>query len=97
MKHKHNLVSFRSASGFHLDSALTSEESIILRTLAAGQTDRQVCNELRMDPSTFLRMMREMREKIGAADNASLVAWAKQQMKGVDQRIDKPDRYARPA
>jgi DNA-binding CsgD family transcriptional regulator len=97
MKHKHNLVGFPSASGFHLDPALTSEESIMLRTLAAGQTDRQVCNDLRMDPSTFLRMMREMREKIGIADNLSLVAWAKRQMKGVDQRIDKPERYARPA
>ena len=95
MKHKHNLVSFRSASGFHLDSALTSEESIILRTLAAGQTDRQVCNELRMDPSTFLRMMREMREKLGTRDNVSLVVWAKRRMNGVDQRIDKPETYGR--
>ena len=50
-----------------------------------------------MDPTTFLRMVREMREKIGAADNVSLVAWAKRQMKDVDQRIDKPERYARPA
>jgi hypothetical protein len=50
-----------------------------------------------MDPTTFLLMMREMREKIGTADNVSLIEWAKQRMKGVDRRIDKPDRCARPA
>jgi DNA-binding NarL/FixJ family response regulator len=76
---------------------LTSEERIVLRALAAGRTDRHVCTELRMGPTTFLRMMREMREKIGAADNVSLVAWAKRKMKDIDQRIDKPERYARPA
>jgi hypothetical protein len=48
-----------------------------------------------MDPTTFLRMMRDMREKIGAADNISLIEWAKRQIKGVDQRIDRPERYAR--
>jgi DNA-binding NarL/FixJ family response regulator len=76
---------------------LTGEEAIVLRALAGGQTDRQVCRELRMEPTTFLRMMREMREKIGTADNLSLIEWAKRQIKGVDQRIDKPERYARPA
>ncbi|MGA8223548.1 MAG: hypothetical protein WB780_18005 [Candidatus Acidiferrales bacterium] len=95
MRHKHNLVSFTSASGFLLDPTLNSEESIILRTLASGQTDRQVCKELRVDPATFLRMMREMREKIGMLDNLSLIEWAKRRMKGVDQRIDKPNRCAR--
>ena len=48
-----------------------------------------------MDPATFLRMMRDMREKIGTADNVSLIDWAKRQIKGVDQRIDRPERYAR--
>ena len=76
---------------------MTGEEAIVLRALAGGQTDRQVCRELRMEPTTFLRMMRDMREKIGTADNVSLIEWAKRQIKGVDQRIDKPERYARPA
>ena len=48
-----------------------------------------------MDPVTFLRMMRDMREKVGTADNVLLVTWAKRQIKGVDQRIDRPERYAR--
>jgi hypothetical protein len=33
-------------------------------------------------------MMRDMREKIGVSDNVSLIAWAKQRIQGVDQRID---------
>jgi hypothetical protein len=50
-----------------------------------------------MDSATFLRLMRDMREKIGGADNVSLIAWAKRQIKGIDQRIHRPERYARPA
>ncbi len=95
MKKQHNLISISRNSGFHLDPTLTSEESIILRALAGGRTDRQVCNDLRMDPTTFLRMMREMRQKIGAVDNITLIAWAKQRIKGGDQRIDKRESYGR--
>lgn len=97
MKHRPNLISICHISAFRLDPSLTGEEAIVLRALAGGQTDRQVCRELRMDPTTLLRMMRDMREKIGTADNVSLIEWAKRQIKGVDQRIDKPERYARPA
>jgi DNA-binding NarL/FixJ family response regulator len=97
MKHKLNVISIQRGSAFLLDPSLTSQESIVLRALAAGRIDRQVCNDLRMEPTTFLLMMREMREKIGVADNVALIEWAKQRMKGVDQRIDKPNRYARPA
>jgi DNA-binding CsgD family transcriptional regulator len=97
MKREPKLISIQRTSDFRLDPTLTSEEAIILRALAAGQTDRQVCNDLRMDPTTFLRMMREMREKIGTVDNVSLIEWGKRRIKGVDQRIDKPDTCARPA
>ncbi len=95
MKHQHNLISIRRNSGFQLDPTLTSEESMMLRALAGGKTDRQVCNDLRMDPTIFLRMMREMRQKIGAVDNVTLIAWAKQRINGSDQRIDKGERFGR--
>jgi DNA-binding NarL/FixJ family response regulator len=95
MKHRPNPISINRASAFPLDPRLTSEESIVLRALAAGRTDRQVCNDLRMLPTTFIHMMCEMREKLGTKDNVSLVAWAKRQMKGVDQRSDKPERCPR--
>jgi DNA-binding NarL/FixJ family response regulator len=95
MKRNHNLISINRAAGFHLDPALTNEESIILRALASGRTDRQVCNDLRMEATTFLSMMREMRQKIGTLDNVTLIAWAKRQIKDGDQRIDKPEGYGR--
>jgi DNA-binding CsgD family transcriptional regulator len=97
MNHKPNIISIHRTSAFRLDPTLTGEEAIVLRALAAGQTDRQVCKELHMDPTRFLCMMRGMRGKIGMADNVSLIVWAKRQINGVDQRIDRPERYARPA
>ena len=47
-----------------------------------------------MSPVTFLRMMRGMRGKIGTTDNVSLIEWANRHVKGVDQRIDRPERSA---
>jgi DNA-binding NarL/FixJ family response regulator len=90
MKRTPNVISINRTSNFQLDPSLSSEEAIVLRALATGQTDRQVCNVLRMDPTTFLRMMRDMREKIGKTDNVSLIKWAKEHIESGDQRIDKP-------
>jgi DNA-binding NarL/FixJ family response regulator len=93
MKRALNVIGIHSTSAFRLDPALTGEERIVLRALASGETDKQVCKELRMDPTTFLRMMRDIREKIGTTDNISLIAWAKQQIKDGDQRMDGRERY----
>lgn len=92
---KQNLISISRPSSFRYDPALNSEETIILRALGAGRTDRQLCDDLQMEPATLLSMMREMQQKIGASDNVSLIAWAKQQIKDGDQRIDKPEGYGR--
>ena len=89
MKHEPKVISIQHAAAFRLDAILTGEEAIVLRALAGGLTDRQVCHELRMNPNAFLRMMRDMREKIHMADNVSLIEWAKERIKGVDRRIDK--------
>jgi DNA-binding NarL/FixJ family response regulator len=88
MKRESKIISIQRGSAFQLDPILTSEEAIVLRALAGGLTDRQVCNQLRMNPDIYLRMMRDMREKIGTSDNISLIAWAKDRIQGVDQRID---------
>jgi DNA-binding CsgD family transcriptional regulator len=95
MKRELKPISMQRTSAFRLDPALTGEEAIVLRALAAGQTDRDICKELRMAPGTFLRLMRDMREKIGTTDNVSLIEWAKGQIKGCDQRIDCRERFAR--
>jgi DNA-binding CsgD family transcriptional regulator len=66
-----NPIGTRALSAFHLDPPLTGEEAIVLRALAGGQTDRQVCKQLRMDVAAFHRIMRDMREKTGSADNVA--------------------------
>jgi DNA-binding CsgD family transcriptional regulator len=88
MKHGTKVISIQRTSEFQLDPSLTGEEAIVLRALAGGRTDRQLCSQLRMHPDVYLRMMRDMREKIGKSDNVSLIAWAKERIQGVDQRID---------
>ena len=95
MKRKQNLISISRSSGFQLGPVLTHQESIILRALAGGRSDRQVCNDLGMEPISFLSMLREMRQKIGVSDNVSLVSWAKCQIRDGDQRIDPPAGYGR--
>jgi hypothetical protein len=96
MKHDcPNPIVTHGISAFYLDPTLTGEEAMILRALAGGHTGRRVRKELSMDPTAFLRLMRGMRAKIGAFDDASLIAWAKLQIRGVDRRIDRPERYAR--
>ena len=88
MKHEPKVISIQHAAAFRLDAILTGEEAIVLRALAGGLTDRQVCHELRMNPNTFLSMMRDMRDKLHMADNVSLIDWAMERIKGVDRRID---------
>jgi|HubBroStandDraft_4_1064222.scaffolds.fasta_scaffold930178_1 DNA-binding CsgD family transcriptional regulator len=96
MKLAPKLIGIHRISAFELDPSLTGAEAIVLRALVAGQTDRHVCNELRMSPVTFLRIMRGMRGKIGTTDNVALIEWANRHVNGVDQRIDRPERSARP-
>jgi hypothetical protein len=95
MKHGAKVISIQPASTFQLDPSLTGEEAIVLRALAGGLADRQVCSRLRMHPDFYLRMMRDMREKIGKSDNVSLIAWAKERIQGVDQHIDTAKRRTR--
>ena len=97
MKHQPKVIS-SPISGFRLDPTFTSEETIILRALVGGKTDKQVCNLLRMSSNLFLRLMRDLREKTGTTSNLSLLVWAQRRMKSGDRRaVDRQERYARPA
>ena len=95
MRHGSRMSSIPRSSSFRLNSTLNADETIILRARASGYTERQVCNELRINPDTYLRMMRDMREKIRLADNPSLIDWAKERIEGMDQRIDQANGQAR--
>ena len=95
MKREHNVICITRGSGFRIDPTFTGEESNILWALACGRTERQVCNDFRMEPTTFLRLMNDMRKKVGSADNVTLIAWAKHRINGGDQEIDNPARDGR--
>jgi hypothetical protein len=51
---------------------LTDEESLMLRFLMAGHTQKQICRDLRMDSGAFHRLVRDLQEKIGTADPSGL-------------------------
>ncbi len=97
MKHEQKVISIPRITAFQVDPTLTSIEAMVLRSMVAGKTDKQVCSELRMSPGWFLQMMRDLREKTGTANNFSLLAWARRQMHCGDQRIGEQERNARSA
>ena len=78
------------------DPTFTSEETIVMRALVAGKTDKQICNNLRLTTNLFHRLMRDLREKTGTDNNLSLTIWAQRRMKNCDQRVNTRDRYERP-
>lgn len=77
--------------------SFTLEETIVLRALAGGKTDKQVCTELRMPSSSFHRLLRDLCEKAGVADHLSLLVWALRQMKSGESRTGHRDGYPRVA
>ncbi|HLJ40291.1 MAG TPA: hypothetical protein VKT50_02270 [Candidatus Acidoferrales bacterium] len=77
--------------------SFTLEETIVLRALAGGKTDKQVCTELRMPSSSFHRLLRDLCEKAGVSDHLSLLVWALRQMKSGESRINHRDGYPRVA
>jgi hypothetical protein len=97
MKHAPKLIGIHRPSVFQLDPSLTAEEAVILRAIVAGQTHRHVCNELRMSPVKFLRIMRGVQNKTGITDSVSLMDWSNRHAKGIDQGIGRPERSTRPA
>ena len=77
--------------------SFTIEETIVLRALAGGKTDKQVCTQLRIPSSSFHRLLRDLYEKAGVADHLSLLVWALRQMKSAESRIGHRDGYPRVA
>ena len=97
MNREAKVISINRNRFLKLDPSLTCEEAIVLRALAGGKSDRQVCNEMGMAPEAFLRLMRDVREKTNTASDLSLREWAQKQLKGVDRRIDTEESFGRPA
>ena len=92
MKTEYKVISTNRIRGFQPDPTFTSEEAIVLRSLVAGKTDKQVRSALRMALLAFHGMMRDLRGKTGTSNNVSLLVWAQRHMKSGDQRVDRQER-----
>ena len=76
---------------------LTEEESILMRALIAGHSQKQICRDLRMNSGMFYRLLRDLREKSGASDKIGLMVWGLRQAKNGDQRAEERNlRYMPP-
>jgi len=60
-------------------SPLTAEESMVMRSFAAGKSDKQVRNELRIPLQSFHRLLRDLKEKTRTCDRVGLLMWALRQ------------------
>ncbi|MGB7022384.1 MAG: hypothetical protein WBD73_01165 [Candidatus Acidiferrales bacterium] len=96
MKDAFDVIDINRIRGFRPDPTLTSEEAIVLRALVNGKNNEQICSALHMVLLSFLEIMRDLREKTGAASDVSLLLWAQRHLKNGDQRVDRQERdYAR--
>jgi DNA-binding CsgD family transcriptional regulator len=96
MKFPPRIFGANGTAVLRVDPTFTTEETIVLRALVAGKTDKQVCSDLRMPLNLYRRLIRDLREKTGTVSNVSLVVWAQRRMKSGDQRLNRRDRYERP-
>ncbi|MGH9728112.1 MAG: helix-turn-helix transcriptional regulator [Candidatus Acidiferrales bacterium] len=76
--------------------SLTAEEAVILRALAGGKTDKQVCAELRLPSGVFYRLLRDLHQKTGVTDRLSLLVWALRRMESGERRTELRDSGLRP-
>jgi DNA-binding CsgD family transcriptional regulator len=84
-----------SASGPH--PLFTVEESIVMRNVSAGKSDKQLCIELRLPLPSFQRLLRDLMAKTGTSDKIGLLVWALRQKQGADSRENERDyKWRRP-
>jgi DNA-binding NarL/FixJ family response regulator len=75
----------------------TSEESILMRGVSAGKSDKQLCLELRLPLPSFQRLLRDLMVKTGTSDKIGLLVWALRQKQGADSRANERDyKWRRP-
>ena len=55
----------------------TGEETILLRSLAARSTIKQIGRQLRLSPTALLRQLSDLRRRVCVADDIELAAWAR--------------------
>jgi DNA-binding CsgD family transcriptional regulator len=84
-----------SAPGPH--PMFTVEESIVMRAVSGGKSDKQVCIALRMPLHSFQGLLRDLMAKTGTRDRVGLLVWAVRERLGGDSReSERHYRWRRP-
>ena len=69
-----------------LAARFTMEESILLRSLATGNTVKEMAGQLRLPRESLFRLLGDLRRKTGAADDTALAVWVLRNMRTGDRR-----------
>lgn len=64
----------------------TAEESILLRSLATGNTVKEMAGQLRLPRESLFRLMGDLRRKTGVADDTALAVWVLRNMGRLERR-----------
>jgi DNA-binding NarL/FixJ family response regulator len=64
----------------------TAEESILLRSLATGNTVKEMAGQLRLPRESLFRLLGDLRRKTGVADDTALAVWVLRNMSSSDRR-----------
>jgi DNA-binding CsgD family transcriptional regulator len=64
----------------------TAEESILLRSLATGNTVKEMAGQLRLPRESLFRLLGDLRRKTGVADDTALAVWVLRNMGTSDRR-----------
>jgi DNA-binding CsgD family transcriptional regulator len=73
--------------GFGTGPRFTAEESILLRSLATGNTVKEMAGQLRLPRESLFRLMGDLRRKTGVADDTALAVWVLRNMRSLERRI----------
>jgi DNA-binding NarL/FixJ family response regulator len=69
-----------------LATRFTTEESILLRSLATGNTVKEMAGQLRLPRESLFRLLGDLRRKTGVADDTALAVWVLRNMRTGDRR-----------
>ena len=74
-------------AGMGWGARFTAEESILLRSLATGNTVKEMAGQLRLPRESLFRLLGDLRRKIGVADDTALAVWVLRNMGRTDRRV----------
>jgi DNA-binding CsgD family transcriptional regulator len=64
----------------------TAEESILLRSLASGNTVKEMAGQLRLPRESLFRLLGDLRRKTGVVDDTALAVWVLRNMGSLERR-----------